>query len=383
MPILKTFFLNTKKQIVTLLIYMIIFITLVVLFAQNGKQQRETVFESSRLTMIIQDLDESQLSRGLASYLSGEHDVKKGEYSEEEIADELYYENIDYVLTIPKGFEEKLTRGKMENILTNRKRQGSTSGYFLDQQIDQYVSLLSTYLIAGYTPADATVNAQKTAEVKPEVTFSQTTSDHSNKNLYYAFCYMPYILICILMSGLGMILITFQKENLNTRIQCSSYSATKRNLWLALGSIIFSILCWVLFLLTDYILLQANFFTLEGGLYILNSFVFLLVAMSITLLFSFLVHTSNVLNMMANIVGLGLSFLGGIFVPLEYMNSSVLLFSRLLPSYWYTLAMEKTENYTGKVSELHSIFSCVGMEALFALAIFCAALVIARQKKKR
>lgn len=381
MQITKIFFLNVKRQNATLIIYLGVFITLLLLFTNNGRSQRETVFESSRLNMIIQDYDQSTLSQNLFQYLSGIHHVKEKNYTKEQIADELYYENVDYVLTIPKGFEENLKNGVNKNILENRKRQGSTSGYFVDAQIDQYLSLLNSYLASGYTQEETAISVGRAVAKEADITLLTSGKQEKNPNLYFAFCYMPYILICILTVGLGMILITLREENISKRISCSSLSVICRNLQLVFSSIIFSLIYWFLLLLVALLTLQVNIFNVQGFLYVLNSFLFLLVAISITFLISFLVHSTGSLNMIANVVGLGLSFLGGVYVPLQYMNKSVVLFARLLPSYWYIITLDHIEDYAGKTSQLKTILSCMGIEFLFAIAILCAALVISRQKK--
>lgn len=381
MQIIKAFFLNVKRQNKTLLIYLSVFIALMVFFAKNGEEQQKAVFKSSSLDMIVQDKDQTTLSRSLFQYLSQKHNIKEDQYTEEQISDELYYENVDYVLTIPKGFEENMASGKTTGILENRKRPGSTSGYFLDAQIHQYLSMLNAYLTAGYAPEEAASLTGKAAAREAGISLLSRQNQAAEDDSYYAFCYMPYILICILTVGLGMILISFRKENVDARLRCSSQSAIQRNLQLALGSIIFSLICWCCLLVAAAAVIHIDFFSWQGFFYILNSFVFLLVAMSITVLISFLVHSDAVLNMVANVVGLGLSFLGGVYVPLEIMSPSVVFFSRLLPSYWYIKALEHIGRYGGKASQLQTILSCLGIEFLFAAAIFCASLVVSRQTK--
>lgn len=381
MQIAKAFFLNTKKLGISLIIYLVVFITLMVLMSRNGRSQ-ETSFESSRMDIIVQDLDQSELSHSLAQYLSQEHEVLKNNYTAEQIADELYYENIDYVLTIPKGFEKNLEQGKTKHLLKNRKIPGSTTGYFLDEQINQYLSVLCSYIVSGYSDSDAASFAQKAVQQKTDINIvTDKKTLEESELLYNAFLYLPYILICILMSGLGMILITFRDKNLHTRIQCSSLSVTKRNIQLAISSIFFSLICWGILLLINSLTTSSNFFNIQGLFYIMNSFTFLLVAVSITFLVSFLVRSFSTLNMVANVVGLGLSFLGGVFVPLQHMDSSVVMFSKLLPSYWYIIALDYISGYSGKSSQIQSLLFSMGIETLFAVAIFCAALVASRQKK--
>lgn len=382
MQIAKAFFLMVKRQNTTLIIYLSVFAVLIIFFAKSGKEQQETIYESSSLNIVIQDRDQSELSKSLYQYLTDKHHVKKDTYTEEELADELYYENVDYVLMIPKGFGENMVSGDTKDILENRKRPGSISGYFIDEQIQQYLSMISTYLAAGYTPKEAASYTWKASAKEAEVNFLSSEHQDGNDIMYYAFCYMPYILICLLTVGLGAILITFRQKDINTRLLCSSQSSLQRNLQLTLGGIIFSLICWGSLLLLSTIVLRINCFSVQWLLYLLNSFVFLLFALSLTFFFSFLIHSDAVLNMVANIVGLGLSFLGGIYVPLDMMSSTVVTFSRLLPSYWYIIALGHIGDYDGKRSQMTQILSCMGIELLFAVAVFCAALAASHLKKQ-
>ena len=383
MQILKAFFLNVKQNMITLVIYMVVFCALQLLFAEHGNTQRETTFESTQLTLILQDEDKSTLSQGLADYLKDIHEVNTKNYTDEQIADELYYENVDYVLTIPKKFEENLLAGKTKHIVENKKRPGSTSGQFIDSQIDHYLSLVTNYLAMGYNETDACNFSKEAITQEADINFATEQKEEGNSNIYFAFCYMPYILLCILTVGLGGILIIFREKNLLTRLQCSSLTSIQRNLQLGICSGIFALVCWLTFMVVNYFFIGTDVFSLQGRLSMLNSFFFLLVAASLTFLISYLTESTEVLNMVSNVVGLVLSFLGGIFVPLEVMSPAVVKFAQLLPSYWYINALETINDYTGTTSQKESLFLCMGIQLLFAVAIFSAALVVSRVKKQK
>ncbi len=84
--------------------------------------------------------------------------------------------------------------------------------------------------------------------------------------------------------------------------------------------------------------------------------------------------------MASNIIGLGLSFLGGIFVPLQYMSKGVLRFSKLLPTYWYVVTGEAIDNINNSVAEYDIIFRNMGIQLLFAAAFFAIAVGLSKSK---
>ena len=94
-----------------------------------------------------------------------------------------------------------------------------------------------------------------------------------------------------------------------------------------------------------------------------------------------LINSVDALNMIGNTLGLGMSFLTGIFIPQEYLGKSVLAFAKLLPSYWYINASDILSNYNQTGSELKTVFVDIGIELLFAVAIMAIALVVSKYKR--
>jgi ABC-2 type transport system permease protein len=86
--------------------------------------------------------------------------------------------------------------------------------------------------------------------------------------------------------------------------------------------------------------------------------------------------------MVTNTVGLGMSFLGGIFVPREILGESVLNVSRFLPTYWYVNAVDAIQNVGSNHSLMRDIQISIGIEAIFAIAIFAVALVATRARSE-
>jgi ABC-2 type transport system permease protein len=195
------------------------------------------------------------------------------------------------------------------------------------------------------------------------------------------FKYLPYVFICMLLTSLGLILGIFREKNLNTRIQCSSMSITKRNLYLTLASISFSLLIWLVFVVISAFVFNDSLFTIHGVLYLVNSLTGILFALSLTYFLSFISTSETVLNMFANIFGLGLSFLGGVFVPLDFLSDGVKNVSRFLPTYWYVLNNDLAEVYTGAAGQLRTFFSYIGIQMLFSVALLLGALALSKIRK--
>jgi ABC-2 type transport system permease protein len=381
MQVFKAFFITLKKQSFSILIYFVIFLALSFVLSGNGRTQTELVYNDAKIKVAVFDRDNTALSKSLYEYLNKTQELVSIKDDKDSISDELFYRNVEYVLIIKAGFEEKIKSGSYEGILSNAKVPDSISGKLLDNKINQYLSALTAYTAGGLSPEEAAAKALETADISAKVTLLKVEGKETEKSsAYYFYSFIPYVLICMLISGLGSILMIFREKDLNQRIKCSALTETGRNTALIFASLLFSFVCWAVFILLSIVIYKGELSGLKGGLFIVNSLVFLFVAISLTYLVSFLVKTPSALNMASNVIGLGLSFLGGIFVPQEYMSSSVLRFSKFLPTYWYVLTNQTIETFSFTAEQFHTILRNLGIEALFAIIIFGAAIGLSRSR---
>ena len=121
--------------------------------------------------------------------------------------------------------------------------------------------------------------------------------------------------------------------------------------------------------------------TKYGWVVALNSFVSMLTCCAITSLLTSLIKTSNTLSMTTNIVGLSMSFFCGVFVPMRFIGSNVLMFSKFLPFYWTVLVNNMTyEPYSKYAFDLSKVITGIGIELLFAVAISAVAIIAANKR---
>jgi ABC-2 type transport system permease protein len=169
MQVFKAFFKTVKRQLSSLLIYFFIFLALTILLTNNGKAQQETTFKAAKINIAVIDRDHTTLSKSLYDYIDAKQKMVTIKDDKETMSDELFYRNVEYILIINQGFEENIKEGNCENIVQNIKVPQSISGQFVDNQVDQYLSTLSTYVSSGYTVDQAATSAQKTAALTTDV----------------------------------------------------------------------------------------------------------------------------------------------------------------------------------------------------------------------
>lgn len=379
----KTFFKIAKKQLPACMLYFGIFLALMFLMSFAATDSNEKQYETYSLNISVIDFDHSTASKEFTDYLDSMHELVPMEDDGEMIQDSLYYQKVSYVLTIPKGFEESLLAGKSKNLVESSKRLDSAQGFFIDEQVDQYLKTLRIYLSSGDSIKEASKKTFESAKNCEDVTSLSFNKEdhHSNTMMFFYFQYMPYILIATLILGLSPILITFRKKDLKNRLDCSSLHHMDKTLQISLGCIIFSLLIWILFILVGRIAFGSAMFSKDGLLLILNSFVFLLICMAIALLVSTFSPNGNVLNMITNVVSLGMCFFCGIFVPQYMLGEQVLAVGRFLPAYWYIQITDRISGFSDEVFSMDLYWKCIGIQSLFFVAIFAIYLVADKQKK--
>lgn len=384
MQVFNAFIKIARKRLGTIITYFSIFAVLCFIMTSQRDTQFDSNFQSTSLDICIIDRDGSTASLALTDYLSSIHNRIDLPDDEEVLQDNLYYRYVDYILTIPEGFEEKLKNGTDSELLTNVKIPGSGNGAFIDQQIDSYLQTIQMYLAGGYTLENAIASTDSFLAESPDVTSVSFTKENSNdSDAFYFFRYLPYVLVAILISGLSPLLVTMNEKDLRARTTCSSLSLSNHNLQVSLGATVYSLSVWLAFMLLGIIFYRTEMFTTNALYAMLNSFIFLLFTASVTLLISLFSPSPNIANMLSNVISLSMSFLCGIFVPQSMLSENIVKASRFLPAYWYTRANDMLGGLSDTALSIEGYWQSILVQLLFTVAIFVAILVTSKLKQQR
>ena len=384
MQLFKAFLKIAKHNLPAISIYFFIYAALTFLLGTTSQRNIDSNFQAKSLDICVIDEDHSTASAAITAYLDSMHNLEDVENDPDVLQDYLYYRYISYILTIPEGFEEKLLAGETTGLYTNVKIPGSSTGYFVDQQITQYTQTLQLYLTGGYSLEEAISAADDTlneSEYVNSITF-QEDAVSTQKEIFYFYQYLPYIFTVLLISGMAPIIIKFQKKEIHARTSCSSEPLTNRNFQLVLGSICNSLLTWISFHFLAILVYGKSLFETNALYAMLNSFVYLLVAASITYFASSFAISDDVAHMIGNTIGLGMSFLCGGFVPQSMLSDGVLRAARFLPMYWYLRSNNMLAGFSNDTYDLNLYWTAIGIQLLFAGAFLTFALVVSRLRRQ-
>lgn len=376
MQLFKAFLKAAFKHLPSVSIYFIIYAVISFVLAANFEGNMNASFQSKALNLCIIDGDRSEVSAALTSYLGSLHKLVELENDPEILQDHLYYRFVDSVLTIPEGFEEKLLAKDASGLISRVSIPGSAAGFFVDQQINQYLQTMQIYTAGGYSLNEAAASAEKLLSRTDSVemlAFEENTVSNQAP-VYHFYRFLPYILIALLFCGLSPIVIIFNKKELRERTLCSPLTPLKRNLQLSLGCTAYSIMIWIGIQFLGFAVYGGKFFKGNAMYAMLNSLVFLLVAIALTLFVSLFSLNTGTINMIANLFGLGMSFLCGLFVDQSLLSEGVLKIARFLPAYWYIRANNMLGGLSNETFDMKFYWTAIGIQLLFAAAIFAVTL---------
>lgn len=373
----------TKRHLVSLGVYLGIFAVLAVMLTAFNNTSQSLSFEAVRPSAAIVNRDgESALVRGLEDFLAGYADMVKLEDDREALQDARFFDAVDYILIIPQGFAKDFSQGG--GTLEKNTRFTSAEGRYADLLVNRYLSAARAYRQAAPELSEEELLEAVKAEVEKK---SFLESQPIDESFQVYFRTLPYIMMAVLILAVTTVMMVFNKPDLRMRNLCAPVKLRHVNLQLALYNVCLGGVAWLV--------LCAMAFLFYGGriqgtdvrlvlLILLNSICYLFVCLSVAFLLGNFVKDGGGQNIAANFISLGLSFLGGSFVPLELLGDSVLQVARYTPSYWYNHAVEAISGLVRFDSQaLGPVFISMAIQTGFAAAVFSVALVISKFRRQR
>lgn len=382
MQVFKTFMKVAKKRLHVSMIYIVIFISIGIAMTSTASDTNN--FTESKLSVSITDLDNTDASRALAEYIGKNNKIVEVENDKDAIMDAVFYRSADIILTINEGYSENLANGETDGLFSNYRIPGSYSAEFFDTQLDQYISMITAYTAGGMEVDEA---AAKTAELAEKeisvetVNFSENANVEFGENIAYYYQYLAYILIAVMISGLCPTLLVMMRKEIRNRTNCSCVSNVSQMVQIVLGTVIFAVGVYLLLTIAAFFLYHSQMFNSKGLLAMLNGFVYLIFATMLTILISVIAPGNKAVDMIANVISLGMSFVCGVFVPQSLLSGTVLNIGKFLPAYWYVRANNMLAGSSGEIFGMGKYMTCIGIELAFSIAIFCVTLLVAKTKR--
>lgn len=379
MTVFKGYLRMVRRNLYTLLVYIGIFIGVCIMIQSTmGKMLPAEGFSSYRMKVAVIDRAGSALSEAVCEMVEGKHKPAVVEDDPQAIQDALYYRDAEYVLILPEDMEERFGEGQraVERVTV----PDSVMGFYVDMQVNTMLNQIRAGMAGGLTEEEACQEAKRLAALPGNVTLYDRNGNAGQLPTHnYFFRYMPYGLLGSVIWTISLILMEFRRKEIRRRMLSSAVSLGTQNLAAVASFLSVGVAVWLVCVLAGVLLYGRDLLPDRNfGWYLLNSFIFLLVALSLGYLCGVLSNGPQALNGLTNVVSLGLSFLGGIFVPIE-MLGKIEAVSQFLPTYWYSrINTVLGEFQTIRGEQLTLIAQGTGIQLAFAAACLAVTLAIRR-----
>ncbi|MBR6228919.1 MAG: ABC transporter permease [Eubacterium sp.] len=384
MQVFKLFFQIAKKKLPAGLIYVIVFFAVCIPMVKLNSGEK--VFEEKKLDIVIFDEDQSTESQSLIDSIAAKNTIIELKNDPQLLLDAMYYESVDYTLTVKKGYAQNLsktdTADTKEALFETFHLHDSYATAMMEQYLDEYVRLVRAYEKGGNDVASAIRKTEEKIDIETEVTYATFDNGAAKDDSYpealgYVFRYMPYVLISVLMNVLCPILLAFRKKDQRYRINCSSMKQSSFSVQLFGGTAVLVLGIWLACVIGDAII-YGGFYQGTAWIAVANTLIVALICAITAVLVSSFNPGESVINMITQCIGLGMCFLCGVFVPQSMLGGGVLAAARFLPFYWYERANDILMGET--TGTMGDVWICLLIEVGFLVALALVTMLISRQR---
>ena len=380
MTVFNTVLKIVNKYKFTIILYTVMLIIFGGLNFKNSNNSVNYVATKPDVFIINED-EEIGITKDLINYFSKNTNIKDLNNDEEGINDALFYRDVNYVIYIPKYFRNDFLNGKNPKI--NIKTTKDYNSVLAENLLDNYLKTATIYRNNMLNEEDLIKKVNKSINISTKVEVTSKLDTNTLSQVAFYFNFLNYSILAGCVYVICLILSSFKEKNIHKRMIISSTNYKKLNnkLLVSMGSIAF--ILWILYIILAYILLGKVVISEHGIIYIINSFIFMICALTISFLIGNIVNSKTAINGIINVVALGSSFLCGSFVPMEWLPKSVLTIAHVLPSYWYIKTNELLKtieifNFNTLKPVITNMIIILGFSFIFVLI----ANVVSNKKRK-
>ena len=383
MEVFKAYIKICKNKLSVILIYMLIFAGVLFMLSQDSANESKTFTDTKIRTAFINKDMGSSLSQGLYEYLDKYCEFI--EVPEKRIDDALFIREVEYVIEIDEGFEESFLNDG-QALVKVQSIPDSFASMVINGAINNYLNtaaIIKTYANYNTTELVSVLKTNMALEANISL-FDSMHGKHDNGYYETYFNYLSYVMVACFILIIGTIMATFQKLSIKRRNLVAPISIRNLNLKLLFCNGFFTTVFLVIFLIFGVVTSTNHAIDLHLMFYGINAFTFSIVVLALSYLFGMVLNNTKSLTLVSTVVSLGFAFLGGVFVPLDMLNSSTLMIAQFVPSYWYVL----TNNMIAKLSSFNwqsisKVFVYITLQLIIALVLFGVSFGYSRLRSKQ
>jgi ABC-2 type transport system permease protein len=350
----------------------------------------EDEFSPARPTVAVIDRDGSQISQAISAYVREQGEPVELVDATLALQDAVAQDYVDYILIIPAGYGDDLMHAaaaggeapKLQTAVSYDGAAGALANVATTSYLRSLYGFASTVASTQSEVVELTDSAMA-RHAKTSFVGSDATEASSHLPQYLIFSAYPLFTAITVM--IAVLMKAQNKPATRRRMLASPVTTTSRNLQLFAAAAVFGLvaLAWVLLLgavlFSGVDALAAN--PEQVTLMVLANLAFAVFAVAVGIFIGQLGVGEEGANAISNIGGLVITFLGGVWVPLQYMPDGMRLVARLVPSFWVTSAIEGMAGGTNYAGVAPGV--CILVVLAFAAAFFLGGLLVSRARLRK
>ncbi|MEY8437316.1 ABC transporter permease [Atopobiaceae bacterium 24-176] len=350
------------------------------------------------VTWAVVDRDGSDLSHALIESLEDlgpQVDVADNKLAMEEA---VAQGQADCLFIVPAGFGKQFLdaarTGAATPVIEAAYGFVGAEGALASAAADRW--LAAAAVAAAASPeADATTVAKRAAEDAGQTAQvgmlpsdgAETSVQNVNAFTFY-LQWSIYTTVASIIACTAALFSTFNGCDVRRRDLASPCPFLSYTLQVAAAALVVTLVCWGTATVIGLAFFGADAIALgPAGLAatLVASLVFSLVPLAVSFLTGQFGCSLGGANAIGNLLGMGLSFLGGAWISLSLLGPDVQAVARFTPGWWYTQALEQAQAMAGAADLAVPVAAVAGdlaVVALFALALFLVALVAGKLREQ-
>lgn len=394
MKVFKLFYKLLRANISSIVVYFVLLLGIMIPVNLQFEEGLNETFEVQETAITIYNHDDDDpVSEHLINYLEQRTEIVNIKEDPEALADAFFLESIQYALTIPEGFGERLISPIEEPIPLERQVINSEmDGANVDTILNSYLTnarLLASNLPEEYSDEQLKqmlnsleISLNSNVEILP-TTVTDGFTELAAFGGYYTH-YMSYILMTTFVTVFGYAILSMRQIEVVKRDRMSMMSEGQRLRQTLLGTFSFSTLYWALLIgLAAFIYSPVKIFSQKGLLLTLSSFIAMMGIQAMAYFIVTVAPNKGIISFLSTFISLFIAFASGIFAPRQFIADVMQKAATLATPIWQVQADEIIlSGNTLSDQHLRQIFIFFGIEVLITIAYYAASFVVLKYRQK-
>lgn len=383
MKVYKVYIKIVLKNIVVICSFIVLFLGISFLFEiqaqkSDAGQTNEIIF----ISVQNHDID-SPFSDGLKYYLDENARLVRLIEKRDNLKDALFFGKVDYILTIPEGFYESLSKGD-PIALEKSVAQNSYANVYGDMLVSRYLDAWKN-CTKKYPERKAEEIRALTAEAlswkTEEISYSRPESANWLNQAAVYFNGISYAVIGAVISVIVIVTEAFFNQDVGRRNLVSPMPVMELYKKISLGNFIMGLIVWAVSVLIGVILFRNSFLHVNILLMSFNLLIFIVSIIGLGSFISKVSFSRSFIYGIANGIALFMCIVSGAFAGQNSLNEEMKSLAAFLPAYWYIKANESLKGLEAvTLSAVFPVLTCFGIELGFAVAFFSLGLLVEKEK---